>query len=130
MSCLATARKAAKAVGLSEDRIILVGPIGHPEVKHFTAIRHTSPSANLPRTKIDPRNDAAFLVYSSGTTGLPKGVMLTHENMVCNLQQLRVSESAELDWKGGPDGQGDKVMGFLPFYHVFGQLLPPSLFAG
>jgi len=76
---------------------------------------------------IDPRNDVAFLAYSSGTTGLPKGVMLTHENMVCNLQQLRVSESAELDWKGGPDGQGDKVMGFLPFYHVFGQL--PHVFS-
>jgi 4-coumarate--CoA ligase len=127
VSCLATARKVAKAVGLSEDRIILMGPGGHPEVKHFTAIRHTSPSASPQRTKIDPRNDVAFLTYSSGTTGLPKGVMLTHENMVCNLQQLRVSESAELDWKGGPDGQGDKVMGFLPFFHVFGQLSHVSL---
>lgn len=122
VSCLATARKAAKKVGLSEDRIILIGSAKHPTVKHFTSIGRASGPTNYQRTKIDWTEDLAFLVYSSGTTGLPKGVMLTHQNMVCNLQQLKVSESAELDWKGGPDGQGDKIIGFLPFFHAFGRL--------
>jgi 4-coumarate--CoA ligase len=117
---LETAKKAAKKVGLSEDRIILMGSTIHPTVKHFTSVRSTSRASQYQRTKIDPRKDLALLVYSSGTTGLPKGVMLTHENMVCNILQLKISESAELDWKGGPDGQGDKIMGFLPFYHVYG----------
>ena len=37
---------------------------------------------------IDPFNDIATLPYSSGTTGFPKGVMLTHSNIISNLQQL------------------------------------------
>jgi 4-coumarate--CoA ligase len=123
VSCLETARRAAKKVGLSEDKIILLGSTKHPIVQHFTSIGSTSAASKLQRTKIDPSRDLAFLVYSSGTTGLPKGVMLSHENLACNLQQLKVTESAHLDWKGGPDGQGDKIMGFLPFYHVYGRSL-------
>ena len=123
VSALETAKEAAKKVGLSEDKIILIGSTTHPIVKHFTSVSSTTRTLSYQRTKIDPKLDLAYLVYSSGTTGLPKGVMLTHENMVCNIQQLKVGESAELDWKGGPDGQGDKVMAFLPFYHVYGKFL-------
>lgn len=124
VSGLEKAKKAAKKVGIPEDRIILIGSARHPKVKHFTGIGSASGASQFQRPKIDAPQDVAFLAYSSGTTGLPKGVMLTHENMVCNIQQLKVSESAELDWKGGPDGQGDKIIGFLPFYHVFGIYLP------
>ena len=37
---------------------------------------------------IDPGNDVLVLPFSSGTTGLPKGVMLTHTNIIANLQQM------------------------------------------
>jgi 4-coumarate--CoA ligase len=127
VSYLETAKKAAQKVGLSEDKIILIGSTKHHTLKHFTSMANTAGASKYQRTKIDPKKDLAFLVYSSGTTGLPKGVMLAHENIVCNIQQLKVSENTELDWKGGPDGQGDKVIGFLPFYHVYGELLHNAL---
>ena len=37
---------------------------------------------------LDPKNDVIVLPFSSGTTGLPKGVMLTHTNLIANLQQM------------------------------------------
>ncbi|XP_045108231.1 4-coumarate--CoA ligase 4-like isoform X2 [Portunus trituberculatus] len=46
--------------------------------------------------KINPKEDVAVLPYSSGTTGLPKGVMLTHYNLVANLHQLQHKEISTL----------------------------------
>lgn len=63
---------------------------------------------------MDPATDLAFLAYSSGTTGLPKGVMLTHRNVVSNVLQLGAAESENLGWRR------DKLLGFLPFYHIYG----------
>ena len=60
---------------------------------------------------IDPCTDLVALPYSSGTTGLPKGVMLTHYNLVANLQQTTAVE------KITPD---DTLIGILPFYHIYG----------
>jgi long-chain acyl-CoA synthetase len=61
---------------------------------------------------IDPVNDIAVLQYTGGTTGTPKGAMLTHANVVINVLQV-------LPWAPGlPDGQ-ERVLGILPFFHVF-----------
>lgn len=73
---------------------------------------------------MNPSEDLAFLVYSSGTTGHPKGVMLTHRNIVSNIMMLKAGESGNLKPEGGPDGQGDKIIAFLPFFHIYGK--PPS----
>ncbi len=61
---------------------------------------------------IDPDNDIAVLQYTGGTTGTPKGAMLTHANLTRNTRQVMM-------W--APDlGQGqERVMGVLPFFHVF-----------
>ncbi|MHA6720138.1 AMP-binding protein [Sphingomonas sp. RS6] len=61
---------------------------------------------------IDPERDLALIQYTGGTTGTPKGAMLTHQNLSANARQV-----AELD----PDlGKvEDKVLGVLPFFHVF-----------
>jgi acyl-CoA synthetase (AMP-forming)/AMP-acid ligase II len=67
-----------------------------------------------PRVTIDPREDLVALPYSSGTTGLPKGVMLSHYNLVAELSAL----------KGRPDivfpSESDTLLAFLPYFHIYG----------
>jgi acyl-CoA synthetase (AMP-forming)/AMP-acid ligase II len=68
-------------------------------------------SAAAPKPTIDPPTDLAALPYSSGTTGLPKGVMLTHRNLVANLCQVQAAF---------PIGEHDVMIGCLPFFHIYG----------
>ena len=60
---------------------------------------------------IDPRVDLAVLPYSSGTTGLPKGVMLTHYNLTSNIRQTLAT---------GLVSGYSVLLDFLPFYHIYG----------
>jgi long-chain acyl-CoA synthetase len=57
--------------------------------------------------------DLAFLQYTGGTTGVPKGAMLTHRNMIANLQQVHAWIAASMDAKG------EFFVTALPLYHVF-----------
>ncbi|KAF1949606.1 4-coumarate-CoA ligase-like protein [Byssothecium circinans] len=117
------AQEAAKKVGIPLERIIVIGDARDPShaTKHFTSIRNTSGSARYRRTKATkPAEDLAFLVYSSGTTGHPKGVMLTHRNIVSNTMMIKAGEGGKLSWQGGPTGEGDKLLAFLPFFHIYG----------
>lgn len=66
------------------------------------------------REKLDPKKDLSFLVYSSGTTGLPKGVMLSHRNVVSDLFMVNSNEGEIL--KSGRD----RVLSVLPYYHIYG----------
>ncbi|MFI6940516.1 4-coumarate--CoA ligase family protein [Streptomyces sp. NPDC050418] len=64
-----------------------------------------------PAVTIDPATDLAVLPYSSGTTGVPKGVMLTHRSIATNLAQLHPTM---------PMGPGDRILAVLPFFHAYG----------
>lgn len=66
---------------------------------------------DVPECPVDPAVDVAVLPYSSGTTGVPKGVMLTHRNLCTNLQQISGVHRVE---------EGDRVIAILPFFHIFG----------
>ena len=64
-----------------------------------------------PQVEIDPADDLVVLPYSSGTTGVNKGVMLTHRNLVANLCQ---GEPVLLA------GEGERLIAVLPFFHIYG----------
>jgi len=64
---------------------------------------------------IDPAKDLVALPYSSGTTGISKGVMLTHRNLVANMVQI-----AGCDPLCRPLTERDTVMAVLPFFHIYG----------
>ena len=57
--------------------------------------------------------DLAFLQYTGGTTGVPKGAMLTHRNMIANLQQVHAWVAPAIR------SEGDVFLAALPLYHVF-----------
>ncbi len=64
-----------------------------------------------PAARIRPRQDVAVLPYSSGTTGMPKGVMLTHFNIASNVRQSIVARNLLDD---------DILLNHLPLYHIYG----------
>ncbi len=63
---------------------------------------------------IDPLKDIAVLPYSSGTTGMAKGVMLSHQNLTANIRQTMAL---------GMTGESGVVLDFLPFYHIYGMMV-------
>ena len=69
-----------------------------------------APTAPQP-VPIEPESDLALLQYTGGTTGTPKGAMLTHQNITANARQV-----AALDPQAG---ERDVIMGVLPLFHVF-----------
>ncbi|KAH6650797.1 hypothetical protein F5144DRAFT_638043 [Chaetomium tenue] len=117
---LPVAIAAAHKANLPLDRIILVGHHRDPsgQIRHFSSLTTTTPTT--PTKPPTPQNSPAFIVYSSGTTGLPKGVCLTHRNMVSNVLQASYVEGRQWRALGGPDGRGDKQLGVLPFFHIYG----------
>jgi long-chain acyl-CoA synthetase len=66
----------------------------------------------ISRVPIDPMTDVAVLQYTGGTTGTPKGAMLTHANIYVNVQQVA-------SWRPDLVEGEQRVLGILPFFHVF-----------
>ena len=104
---LAGAEGAAQTVGLAADHLIVLdGADGHPSLRDLLTQQATPPEVSF-----DPSSHIAVLPYSSGTTGRPKGVMLTHRNLVANVAQSFGTIGIE---------HGEIVLAVLPFYHIYG----------
>jgi len=103
--------RAVPAAGLAGvERVFVLGDAPEsPGTTPFGAL--LAAGTRAPEVSVTPGTDLAALPYSSGTTGLPKGVMLTHRNLVANLVQ-----TAELH----PVAETDRIVAVLPFFHIYG----------
>ncbi|WP_062305382.1 long-chain-fatty-acid--CoA ligase [Alicyclobacillus sendaiensis] len=103
---------------------------GIPKVPYGTRIvawKHclASASAELPQVEVDPMEDVALIQYTGGTTGVPKGAMLTHYNLVANAIQSSL-------WTYKLQRGKERYLAVLPFFHVFGMtvLMNQSMYTG
>lgn len=106
------AREAAE--GTSVEEIFVFGE-AQGAMPFRTLLKGNHPAPDVP---IDPAEDLVALPYSSGTTGLSKGVMLTHRNLVANVMQAKALEQIRPD---------EKLIGILPFYHIYGMVVILSI---
>lgn len=98
-------------------RLIKARQLSHPERSRYrdqitfdTKLRN---NAGQPTpVEIDPVRDTAVLQYTGGTTGTPKGAMLSHANLLANTQQV-------IAWAPGLVPGKERMFGALPFFHVF-----------
>lgn len=89
--------------------IFVIGDAG----RHVPFASLLASTSTIPEVHIDPQNDVAALLCSSGTTGLPKGVMLTHSSLVA---------MALIPPAAGKMSESDVVPAQLPLFHAFGVL--------
>jgi acyl-CoA synthetase (AMP-forming)/AMP-acid ligase II len=98
--------KAAVEQSPVDEIVVMDGAEGHASLLDLL-----SSDAPSPQVDIDPATDLVTLPYSSGTTGLPKGVMLTHRNLVANVAQCRPLIQLK---------DGERIIAVLPFFHIYG----------
>ena len=116
-NALDAAVEACKAVGLPKRNIILL----EGEHKDFKSIQDLmeagkwctpEPCHKLPAGKTN-QEICAFLNFSSGTTGLPKAVMLSHHNIIAQCHQLRQLQLV-------PQGERYRILAIMPLFHITG----------
>lgn len=131
---LPIAIEAAANSGIPKNRVYLLalpneatgGLSSPPECKTVDQLiedgRKLQPLEKLQWQKGDGARKTAFLCYSSGTSGLPKGVMISHRNVISNVLQIAAFEKPHRDSKQDPGSKYPKTevaLGLLPQSHIY-----------
>lgn len=82
------------------------------DLRHVPFAKLVGAAGSAAPVPLDPAHDVAVLQYTGGTTGVPKGAMLTHANLSANAAQLA-------RWLVDARPGEERIMGVLPFFHVF-----------
>ncbi|KAI0353724.1 acetyl-CoA synthetase-like protein [Trametes cingulata] len=127
---LATGLAAARAAGIPPDRVVLFdapSPGAHGRVTVDALVRE---GLAQPKRYVEPRlapgegkRKVALLFFSSGTTGKPKAVMISHHSVIANTLQMRQycdRHDADKPIPKKTYAPGDRMLGMLPFYHIYG----------
>ncbi|MGE3691398.1 MAG: long-chain fatty acid--CoA ligase [Novosphingobium sp.] len=98
-----------KGVGMRLFRRKELTPLpGNSQVRDWRSLLSDKPPQPV---EIDPLGDLALIQYTGGTTGTPKGAMLTHQNLSANARQIEAIDPHQ--------HERDVIVGVLPFFHVF-----------
>lgn len=123
-----TAVQAARKAGLPNGRVFLFSDVPNPSVEGCKDWRDFLPSSaeadaySFPQlSEKESTTTIATVNYSSGTTGLPKGVEVSHHNLIANLDQTIYMRYLKKPWKAH-NRPREVWVGFLPLYHAYGQL--------
>ena len=87
----------------------------------FQGILESGKQINLPKLEFNLKNDTAILIYTGGTTGVPKGVMISHYSMVINALQTDVWATTQLPKMNDVKGNGGMLL-VIPLAHAFGNI--------
>lgn len=127
---------AAEEAGLPKDRVYIFDAEQDPRgsrpapgtegrqrgLKHWTELIQTDLAEAASWDWVepsDPKKTTCCLNYSSGTTGVPKGVEISHYSYVANCEQVTFNSKLDPDFKA--KRARARGLGFLPFYHAYGQ---------
>lgn len=113
------ASQACTAAKIPLERLVVLGDAVPPGTTSWKQL--ISNDGNSVAEVLQHPNDVAVIPYSSGTTGLPKGVMLTHYNLVANIIQVRGVNGTSIT-------AADSYVGVLPFFHIYGLVV--TMFLG
>lgn len=129
---LEVALAGAKKAGLDRSKIFLLPMPGDDESKYPKDIKTFSQlleaGKKLPELeeikweKGQGARQTAFLCYSSGTSGLPKGVMISHRNVIANTLQIKTYDAEYRQSLGGDDYR-ENALGLLPQSHIYGLIV-------
>jgi long-subunit acyl-CoA synthetase (AMP-forming) len=111
-----TAEKALSIAGLQNTKLAFLTNEGCPKNPNIPSFKHIQTTKPYPKLKFhnpeESKKHIATILFSSGTTGAPKGVMLSHYNLVANMLQFT-------DILNCYYTQGAEFINILPFFHLY-----------